>query len=77
VALDAVGTLLDFLSNAILGWRCALNLGCGAALAGLIAWVRPPRTGEMWALVVLVLLCYVLGLWWEFFAMRRRRRDAA
>jgi hypothetical protein len=69
---DVIG---DFLSSLIIGWRSAVGLACGIALACLIAWIRPPQGGQVRALVVLAVLCYLVGLWAEFSAHRRRRRD--
>jgi len=77
VVLDALGPLLDFISTVVFGWRSALCLACGVAIAVVLAWVRPPHRGtEIWALVAIVALCYLVGLWWEYFAQRHRRSGA-
>jgi hypothetical protein len=73
VLLDALGAIFDLLGAVLIGWRSFLGLLCGAALAGAFAWFRPPRAGDAWALIAVVVLCYVVGLSWEYSAVRRRR----
>ena len=73
--LDSLGAIFDFLGTVLIGWRSFLGLICGAAFAGALAWFRPPRAGDVWALIVIVLLCYAIGLSWEYSAVRRRRAD--
>jgi hypothetical protein len=70
---DVIG---DALSSLIIGWRSALCLGCGIVIACFISWLRAPRGAEVWVLLMLVALCYAVGLGWELFARRRRRRSA-
>jgi hypothetical protein len=71
--LDAVGALLEAASPLVLGWRPLVCLGCSAMVACSLAWFRAPRIGEAWALAALVVLGYLIGLWWDFAAARRRR----
>ena len=71
--LDTLGAIFDFLGTVLIEWRSFLGLICGAALAGALAWLRPPRAGDAWAPIVIVLLCYIVGLSWEYSAVRRRR----
>jgi fermentation-respiration switch protein FrsA (DUF1100 family) len=73
VLLDALGAIFDLLGAALIGWRSLLGLASGAALAGALAWLRPARGSDVPALIVIVLLCYTVGLCWEYSAQRRRR----
>ena len=52
--LETLGAIFDFLGTVVIGWRSFLGLICGGALAGALAWFRPPRAGDAWALIVIV-----------------------
>ncbi len=67
---DGVASLLGSL---IIGWRSALGLALGIALACFIGRALHVHGRAIWALVALAAFCYLLGLWWELRVRRRRR----